>query len=175
MADTPMFEALLAELCGLDEQDMQLPLPVLVNLHRARLRAPLRGLSVYAGELPLDTREGVRTLQDRLQETYGLEGGLLETQEVLDLYGFVDNRNPWGLADANGTGLTEAEEYLIEAADADWLSFDPLVWLCFLAYPGLVGTDAFRLIEAELGVQPAAHRMILDMAALAPEPHGKTS
>jgi hypothetical protein len=176
MSDTPHLDALLRELCGLDELDAQLPQAVLINLHRARLHAPLRGLACRARELPGSTREKMRELQRQLAETYGLDAQALEDgEQVMPYYHAATADDDWERRGMGGV-LTVEEQDLVSAVDADWFSFDAIVWLFFLSRRELSHAYVPELIEAELVVQPNTHRMILDMAVLAAEDAaGKTS
>jgi hypothetical protein len=177
MADTPHLDALLAELLGLDEVDLQLPVPVLVNMHRSQLRAPLRGLKRYSRELNVKKGWGLRELQQRLTADYGLDPHVLELDRaVLDAYSQVSDEVAWALG-GSVAPLTKGERRLLVQLEDNWVSYDPLVWLFYLTCREVPQHFIPELIEAELVAQPASHRMILDMAVLGAKSrrHEKTS
>jgi hypothetical protein len=169
MSTTPRFDALLAELCGLDELDLQLPLVVLVNLHRARLRAPLRGLVVHAlaGGGELRTLDDVQRLDARLAKTHGLDEDVLGADSaVSEHYNMTREAAAW-YDGGEATRLPEYERLLMRAMDEDWHSFDPVSWFFYLSCREVDEAHIPELLEAELTVQPQAHRMVLEMADLA--------
>jgi hypothetical protein len=165
MSDTPRLDALLAELCGLDETEMQLPQAVLINLHRLRLRAPLTGLARYAREMGLQIPDDVERLEARLRDTYGL-GSVrpADDERVGAWYALVED-TAWSASKLDD--LDPQEQPLFDAELDDWTNFDSVVWLYCLSRREVSSVYVPELIEAILVSRQGAHRMVLDMAALA--------
>jgi hypothetical protein len=171
MSESPHLQALLAELLGLNELDAQLPLPILINLHRPQLRAPLENLAAIAGD-------SWRTHDDYLDVV-----PRLVQRQVHDRWPALRNGDAWrGLHELDElTRLTEGEisnlshtEFLQRAGNPeprvvkllqesliDWRCYDPLYELHMLAWPQSQRDAICQLLEIELGLTPETRELIL--------------
>lgn len=184
----PQVRALIVELLQLDDEDAQLPLPVLINLHRARLRDPFMNL-VHLERVP--NAYSASSLEDEALNVKGIESvvnrlwpdiayGRTYRQAILTApapYGDEDSLwNTRAVAvEAIQTLLEEGIEAL-EAASHDivytWLlteayelkSYDPAVQL----YQATLGAEAQLLtlptLEAELSASPMTRAMLVQLA-----------
>jgi hypothetical protein len=191
MSDLPRTRELLAELLKLEDADRQLPLPILVNLHRAQLRTPFEGLVVLArrhqvSPLPVPTGEALYDaevvgdvmadalvkLGHELRQRYpALGDGKLFDREALTALDVkrleVEHAEcvgpPQGLWD---DALVDA---LFQQQRAEWEAFETVALLHRLTWgrSATVITSTLALLEAELALDEAAARIVHDMAALA--------
>jgi hypothetical protein len=186
----PRVHALIVELLQLDEQDAQLPLPVLINLHRMRLRDPFMNL-VHLEWIP--NAYSTASLEDETLSVQGIESVLDNLWPDL-AHGRAYRRAlltapaPYGDEDTLWNTRVAAIESIqslleegietMEAANHDimytWLlarayeltSFDPVVQL----YQATLSVEAQLLtlptLEAELSASAMVRAMVLRLADL---------
>jgi hypothetical protein len=173
-ADYPRLLALLTELLQLEAEEAELPLAIIVKLHKGQLRAPLQLLGLHAAQGTDTPFEAVARLQDHLSETYPL---LIQQLPVVgqqprlsQLRYRVNHRFPHGHPD-------ELIHWLCEKAKghyADYSSYEVPVQLYQLTHAEEEEL-ALRaeILELELTLSPAAERIVLETRQLAgaPRPH----
>jgi hypothetical protein len=179
MADYPLTQALIVELCGLGPNDQELPLQVLVNLHRPQLRRPLEGLAMYAVTQPvalLDDSERtiVFHLDENVRERYpALQGGELYAssstiQQLSSMAawqaGANDYPEPTSFRDLPTIGAVFYE--LKRRVFDGWEAYDPLLFLYALTFNGPMEFGiAAQTLELQLGLHAQVGQFIRDMAS----------
>jgi hypothetical protein len=173
-ADLTRLRELFGELFGLEEHDTQLPLQLLVNMYRTRLRSPMEKLLQEAAV-------GVRGARDArsanwrsavmqhmhliLNERYpGLQGGGLfgSSEAVVNFYADSDDfdlsdiqeRLDFGRQTLFGTALYENAQ--------QWNPEEPLLMVSLLSVDGAPLTTIATALEIELGLDPAVRQLVLD-------------
>jgi hypothetical protein len=178
MSDHPHVLALLTRLCDLDEADAQLPLDILVNLHRRRLAEPYEGLLFFAADhvgLHTSEKDRLAPLKAELLRRYPTwnEDVFAEHDELdtLDKVARVEIGNTSDemeeIEEANGIG-----SMLFTAYDINFEPHEPVLLLLQLTWPlsPEMRANRLRALEIELAEEAVSMPLILDMAALAYRP-----
>jgi hypothetical protein len=166
--DHPHVRALLGELLQLDEQDRELPLTVLINLHRTQLRAPLervpqlgredigRALKLLAARWPVLTDGQLYRQQPRLLQLR--EAHVRQPEWYMDR--LITRPDLDGLLNILliGTGLSHG-----------WDECTSAVLLYELTLGEIVRDSALETLELALGLHPAVGQSLVELAALSPE------
>jgi hypothetical protein len=166
----PRVHGLLCEFLQLEEADTQLPLTVLVNLHRARLRAPLRGL----GGLTVDrfSRSAanalfVVTAAAVFGELYPqLASGELfkHDDELADAQRPLSGPNRQAVEQQlRDFGLNEDEKVLIKYSYLSWRGYDHLVQLHRLTWDVHHQPTLLAVLERELALSPEVRHSVLEI------------
>jgi hypothetical protein len=172
MADYPLTRALLMRLLGLGPEDAQLPLELLVNLHRVQLRTPLQ----VAGRL--GSAEGTPA-------KYGRGGSLLGRRfpPLRDGYLFMADDALAGVRhDAQGTAAWFAERVayrgdrvcealLVETGvlvGNGYAPWSPALYLHELTLGPASLTYGLTSLEIALGLHPVVGVSLLHLPAMTP-------
>lgn len=171
MSSTARAHELLMRIMGVDGEDADVPLPVLVNLHRGRLRAPLERLDqLYGGHaqspwmraslIVYKVEQRWPSLKDG--EIFGTDVLLANLAKKLPTYDGADikqvTRNP-----------NPAIAELLRMARGGWTCLEPLVLLHELTHQGMGAPELDiyeRLLARELELDPAVIELINEMAGL---------
>jgi hypothetical protein len=169
LADYPLTGALLRELCQLEAADEAMPLTILVNVYRGRLREPLAGLTrLFMESYLTQTAETAKWLNDLVRERYGVDGELLQLDD--DLAGLftlaIVDEYPWNAVVEDEPEEEKAE--LLWAARDNWFSYDPIALLTYLTHPGIPLVPLAAVLERELELLPTAAEMVLAFANVQP-------
>jgi hypothetical protein len=175
MDDYPLTRGLLAELCGLDAEDRQLPLEVIANLHRRQLRAPLSVIphldraqeKVHALAHAVDILDALYphlAYGNIYRESTGVGGRVA----VMDEPGFYMEHMMRGKQDNNVVilDMITAQVDSSNHPGVPWHSYSA-PWLLYeMTLPhGGVDVAADRL-EIILGIHPSVKRSLLELAMM---------
>jgi hypothetical protein len=168
-------EALLLEVMGIAPEDAQLPLQVLINLHRERLRAPLEALAETCGGNELNpylrAQHALAETKERWPELE--DGSVFDKDEQLNLIldelenvnSPVDERNAEDIA----RHPSPTAQALLRMDRLGWQCCEPLILLHQLTHrdiePHLMALHV-GLLERELELDPAVEDMIRTFAQL---------
>jgi hypothetical protein len=173
MLASPRTLQLLQRLCEFEPGDMDMPLELLLNVHRSHLRHPLEAMVLLAPG-PLAAGDDDETAEVAAQvvsacwpdlrdgDIYNEQGGIHELELKhrrlsLSLQGVKRQQEI--------VGKKPAVSMLVDATRLDWEAHEPLVLLHQLSW----GTDfmlsALPLLEAELGAHWAVAEMILTLGS----------
>jgi hypothetical protein len=177
MAELPRVRALLGELLQLAPEDEQLPLPIILNLHRAQLQTPLVRVAALAENetrLIEGAKASIRGIEWELDFWYpSLEAGKLFTPntDVIRLRGLLRaedvslQRETLKLHATVGHANPDNEvimQLLTRAAASEPEGYDALVQLYRSTLPGSRLETRMQLLEVELGLSDEVGRMVLD-------------
>jgi hypothetical protein len=170
----PHVRALFTELLELSAEDAQLPLEVLINLHRPQLRAPLlllanRGEQLAPGQSFWEQRAAAR---EALVELCPIltNGRIFEGDPDLVNISNGITSNPsdmvWDLGMEQLRELTGSEllAQLADEASYDWEPQEPLYTLHRLTWPNAPVSPLAELLEAELAVDDEVAQAVLAVA-----------
>jgi hypothetical protein len=177
MTDTPLATELVLKIMGVEGEDALLPMPVLVNLHRTQLRAPLEALCAIVGQLRVE--EAGNPYQEELLD--------LQTQAIVN---WTDQRwdalakgeifrNDARLADmdmgpawdrwnemddesllrAAGSPSPLAAKLILKAIES-WESYETLYILHQLSWKDADPTAQLKVLEIELGLHHAVPEIL---------------
>jgi hypothetical protein len=165
MSELPLTHALVAELCRLTPEEMELPLPVLINLHRTQLRAPLLGALTLADSESKSTRVAMNNITRQLNKQYPalLEGNLFSENEHLQQA--LDPMEVMTPAAIDHFHQSDAllHEFYLQAID-NWQTHEPLAMLYTLTLPGMAHEVLMEELEAELSLSQQVGQMLCQMA-----------
>jgi hypothetical protein len=157
MSDHPLTHALIVELCGLDAEEAQLPLEVVLNLNRARLQVPLTTVAWMTDELPL-------TWEEQLERRYpAVKPDLLfkESEGLGEKLGvYYDALATLGPPHFKG----ETVSWLAREADEGWCAYYPAVFLYQLGDPEAPRAAVLGVLEVMLSLHAAVGSMLLGLA-----------
>jgi hypothetical protein len=184
MAELMHVQRLVAYLLQLNESDAQLPVELIVNLHRIQLQAPLRNLAAsappwaYAEELmgqgtggrqlltiPAATAEVIGGLNDAYPALQA--GKLFENSQELASRHLHSRVNSSRFADRMIESLLPGEEIeltLIRSAATFWHPYEPFLQLYGSTLRTLSQRDCLEMLEIELSLDPSVAQMILAYA-----------
>jgi hypothetical protein len=164
---------LLIELLQLDEFDAQLPLPVIVNLHRAQLRQPMEAL-FRLGQVRVETQDSMAVengiweeMQHRWHHLKGSAYGantavsrayslVVEASATPSLASVQQACGPNHLGD-------EFAEVTLSTIDG-WQGHDPVALLHRLTWRDAPFAALLAVLEAELATHADVRHMILELA-----------
>jgi hypothetical protein len=170
----PNVQAFLRDFLGLDPMDAKLPLEVLINLHRMRVRGPFNILPYVGARTHGWQRDRLDTTVHRLMDRrfLALRGGrLFRENKAL----FIE-RMMWGarfervvLEPVMASGNEAHDWLLIDYARSwqnprDWRSWDPALLLYAVAAGGEARDIALPQLELELGTDPTVSKMLCWLA-----------
>jgi hypothetical protein len=179
MTEYPQLHALLCALLQLSDEDTQLPLPVIINIHRAQLRAPLEQLVSLAS--PSEHARSVfgnhNAIMQAVASYVSLEWPELNSDLYIKQPGLVDitgrlEKRFESLPDDDfldyaGSPSEDVLE-IIYGCLADFRAYDPIYLLHQLTWRNAELNLVAWVLELELGVNPQVRESILQLA-------GKTS
>jgi hypothetical protein len=170
MSDYPHVQALLVSLLQLDEQDRELPLPLLINLHRAELRLPLAGLLAIGPDSTIVSAvkavNGITTNFERAYMRLG-DGRIFEhSQELETIYESLPNL--WLIKVLPEEFKTvPAVEELFRRQDKGWYAYDPVLTLHELTWSNEICQALLPQLEVELGLDSVVGDMLVQLARVA--------
>jgi hypothetical protein len=161
MAELSLVRTLFIKLLQLDDEDAGLPLPVLVNLHRRQLRAPLEAVARLAADPDTDISEVLQGLYPHVSGNDFsdiLDLALAETAaERFD----VRPDGVWRRLQQQGED-NQSLMRVIDMAQTDWLSYEPALALYEITFSPLP-LEAAGILEVELKANAAVHPMLVDL------------
>jgi hypothetical protein len=172
MAEYPRARALLRQLLSLSPEDELLPLPILINVYRAQLRAPLLATLRLAVFTPGEDDAQMfvsELLEAELHERWPFlmySKDLFEPAVKAGVPGNGWNRTEtWDRIDE----IPEAEplHWLLYNGMDDWSPQEPLCTLYQMTWGEAYVDTGLQYLEAELGAHRDVESFILAMSALA--------
>jgi hypothetical protein len=176
LEELPRVQALLVELLQLEDEDLQLPLPILMNLHRVHLNAPLDGLGTLIAADPVAKLQYAQLSElgnqalALLNERYPSLGDGRIFERCRKLTEMVQTHRRSREFSINLNELLarrldgELRAQLIHVASRAWSPLEPLVLLHATTLSDVVPLAVLQELEIELGLSPEVRTMILEMA-----------
>jgi hypothetical protein len=167
LADYPTLRGLLVEMLALVELDTQLPLTILINLHRRELRAPLENIERLLPEVyDEQTASGLQPVQEMMRQRWpGIRGKLYDTSARLvklasDLAWSEREVGPEELA---GYAPSPLVRRMLEHSRGDWYPYETPALLHRLTWAGADLSVMSLMLEIELGLSPEVRQMLLEL------------
>jgi hypothetical protein len=174
MSDHPRIRVFLARLLQLNELDAQLPLEILVNLHRTRLRAPLETLSwLERRQPPGMPRQWA--IENLVGERYPLlRGGKIWAENAV--YHATQQRHDMERRhllnrqlDKLVQGLPPTIAGLLDNANQSFMPYEPMSLCYMLTLPSGLFEAHCELLELALDIDPQIETILLELADEEPQ------
>jgi hypothetical protein len=164
IAQYPVVQRLLTELCQLEAGDEAMPLAIIVNLHRVQLRAPFEGIirlvRKYRDEDP----------QEALAAQYPHLRGMLGGAKLSDLWEDAHEDRSFEEIMDLAPELPRGAKRLLNLASGAWVNYDAAIALHHLTWSEASLVPQVALLDELLRQQAGTYEMLLDVRRYNPKP-----